>query len=61
MLLSAFPGHAIAEQELQSAIMQVRMLPVAQMFQRFPRLVRDLSRKLGKQVALVIEGETTEA
>ena len=41
--------------------MQVRMLPVAQMFQRFPRLVRDLARKLGKQVDLVLVGENTEA
>jgi len=48
-------------QELQSAIMAVRMMPIGQVFQRFPRLVRDLSRKLGKQVDLVIEGEATEA
>lgn len=48
-------------QEMQSAIMQVRMLPVAQMFQRFPRLVRDLARKLGKSIELVLEGEDTEA
>ena len=48
-------------QELQSAIMSVRMMPVGLVFQRLPRLVRDLSRKLGKQVELVIEGEDTEA
>jgi two-component system chemotaxis sensor kinase CheA len=48
-------------QELQGAVMSVRMMPVGQVFQRFPRLVRDLSRKLGKQVDLVIEGEETEA
>jgi two-component system chemotaxis sensor kinase CheA len=48
-------------QELQAAIMAVRMMPVSQVFQRFPRLVRDLARKLGKQVDLVIEGEATEA
>ena len=41
--------------------MAVRMMPVGQVFQRFPRLVRDLARKLGKQVNLVIEGEDTEA
>ncbi len=52
--------NRIAE-EMQDAIMQVRMLPVATIFQRFPRLVRDISRKLGKQVNLVIEGEDTEA
>jgi two-component system chemotaxis sensor kinase CheA len=48
-------------QELQGAVMAVRMMPVGQVFQRFPRLVRDLARKLGKQVDLVIEGEATEA
>ena len=48
-------------QELRSAVMAVRMMPVGQVFQRFPRLVRDLSRKLGKQVHLVIEGGDTEA
>ena len=48
-------------QEMQGAIMQIRMLPVSQMFQRFPRLVRDLSRKLDKSIELVIEGEDTEA
>lgn len=48
-------------QELQGAVMSVRMMPVGQVFQRFPRLVRDLARKLGKQVDLVIEGEETEA
>ena len=48
-------------QELQGAVMAVRMMPVGQVFQRFPRLVRDLARKLGKQVELVIRGEETEA
>jgi two-component system chemotaxis sensor kinase CheA len=48
-------------QELQGAVMAVRMMPMGQVFQRFPRLVRDLARKLGKQVDLVITGEETEA
>ncbi len=48
-------------QELQASIMQVRMMPVGQVFQRFPRLVRDLSKKLDKQIQLVIVGEDTEA
>ncbi|MDD2727918.1 chemotaxis protein CheA [Malikia sp.] len=52
--------NRIAE-EMQDAIMQVRMMPVSFVFQRFPRLVRDLSNKLGKEVALVLEGEETEA
>jgi two-component system chemotaxis sensor kinase CheA len=52
--------NRIAE-EMQDAIMQVRMMPVSGVFQRFPRLVRDISRKLGKEVLLTLEGETTEA
>lgn len=48
-------------EELQSSVLQVRMLPVGTVFQRFPRLVRDTSRKLDKQVRLVLEGEGTEA
>ncbi len=52
--------HRIAE-ELQDAVMQVRMLPFAHVFQRFPRLVRDLARRLGKEVRLEIVGEDTEA
>ncbi|MHB8067870.1 MAG: chemotaxis protein CheA [Desulfobaccales bacterium] len=52
--------NRIAE-EMQDAIMQVRMVPVSFVFQRFPRLVRDISRKLGKEVRLVLQGEETEA
>ncbi|MFT5588655.1 MAG: two-component system chemotaxis sensor kinase CheA [Bradyrhizobium sp.] len=52
--------NRIAE-EMQGAIMQVRMMPVSFVFQRFPRLVRDISRKLGKEVNLVLIGEDTEA
>jgi two-component system chemotaxis sensor kinase CheA len=52
--------NRIAE-EMQDAIMQVRMMPVSFVFQRFPRLVRDTSRKLGKEVTLVLEGDDTEA
>jgi len=47
--------------EMQDAIMQVRMMAVSFIFQRFPRLVRDISRKLGKEVQLALEGEQTEA
>lgn len=46
--------------ELQDTIMKVRMVPVASVFSRFPRLVRDLSRKSGKEVELILEGEETE-
>ncbi|WKB56101.1 chemotaxis protein CheA [Eleftheria terrae] len=52
--------HRIAE-DMQRAIMEVRMLPVGVVFQRFGRLVRDLSRRLGKEVQLLVEGEDTEA
>jgi two-component system chemotaxis sensor kinase CheA len=52
--------NRIAE-EMQRAIMEVRMLPVGTIFQRFGRLVRDISRRLGKEVQLAIEGEETEA
>lgn len=48
-------------QELQGSIMQIRMMPVGHVFQRFPRLVRDLSKKLDKKINLIIEGEDTEA
>ncbi len=46
--------------ELQEAVMSVRMLPISFVFSRFPRLVHDLSAKLGKQVELKTSGETTE-
>lgn len=52
--------NRIAE-DMQDAIMQIRMIPVSTVFQRFPRLVRDISKKLGKQVKLEIIGEDTEA
>jgi len=52
--------NRIAE-EMQDSIMQVRMMPVSFVFQRFPRLVRDTSNKLAKKVNLVLEGEETEA
>jgi two-component system chemotaxis sensor kinase CheA len=48
-------------EEMQDAIMQVRMMPVSFVFQRFPRLVRDTSRRLGKDVNLVLEGQDTAA
>ena len=46
--------------ELQESVMRIRMLPISFSFNRFPRLVRDLSAKLGKQVELKISGEQTE-
>jgi two-component system chemotaxis sensor kinase CheA len=46
---------------LHGAVLQLRMVTLAQVFRSFPRLVRDLSQQLGKEVALVTRGETTEA
>lgn len=46
--------------ELQEEIMRARMLPIDTVFQRFPRLVRELSRNLGKKVEIFIEGGETE-
>ncbi len=46
--------------ELQNAVMGMRMQPVGRLFQRFPRIVRDLARQLGKDVELVLEGEGTD-
>jgi two-component system, chemotaxis family, sensor kinase CheA len=46
--------------ELQESVMKARMLPVEQLFMRFPRMVRDLAQTLGKEVELVIEGAETE-
>lgn len=46
--------------DLQEQIMKARMLPVAQVFNRFPRMVRDLAHKLGKEVDFVVEGHETE-
>ncbi len=46
--------------DLQEEIMKTRMLPIAQLFQRFPRMVRDLAHKMNKEVELALEGEGTE-
>ncbi|MFC5440708.1 chemotaxis protein CheA [Rhodanobacter ginsenosidimutans] len=46
--------------ELQTAVLGMRMQPVGRLFQRFPRIVRDLARQLGKNVELVLEGEGTD-
>ncbi|WP_049622698.1 chemotaxis protein CheA [Frateuria defendens] len=45
---------------LQESVMGIRMLPIASVFNRFPRMVRDISQKLGKQVRLELSGEHTE-
>ncbi|MDA3732609.1 chemotaxis protein CheA [Niameybacter massiliensis] len=45
---------------LHQAVMKVRMVPVESVFNRFPRMIRDVSRKLGKDIELVMSGEETE-
>ncbi len=46
--------------DLQSLVMKARMVPIDQVFSRFPRMVRDLSRELGKEINLIIDGADTE-
>ncbi len=66
--LKSFAGQfgegisALAETagELQDGVMKMRMLPISQLFNRYPRLVHDLTRSSGKQVRLQINGEETE-
>lgn len=51
---------SIVTTDLQLAVMKTRMLPVSKVFNKFPRMVRDLSRDLGKNIELIISGEETE-
>ena len=46
--------------DLQLAVMKTRMLPIVKVFNKFPRMVRDLSRELGKSIELIMSGEETE-
>lgn len=46
--------------DLQNIVMKVRMVPVSQVFNRFPRMVRDITKELNKEINLTIEGEETE-
>jgi two-component system chemotaxis sensor kinase CheA len=46
--------------DLQRAVMKTRMQPVGRLFQKYPRMARDLARSLGKEVEIVLEGEETE-
>ena len=56
----AFAQLNLVTSDLQLAVMKTRMVPIRKVFSRFPRLVRDLSGKLGKQVRLDLVGEDTE-
>ena len=46
--------------DLQRSVMKIRMVPVEQLFRRFPRLVRDVARQCGKEVELVVSGQDTD-
>ncbi len=72
-LVQEFRGHELIKKlqetmaqinfittELQSAIMKTRMVPIAKLFQRAPRIVRDLAREFGKEIKVVLKGEETE-
>lgn len=59
-LKDAGAGISHIAEELQASVMAIRMLPVKTAFQRFPRLIRDLARSLGKECQLVVEGDTVE-
>jgi two-component system, chemotaxis family, sensor kinase CheA len=54
----AFQSRVLSD--LQRAVMKVRMVPVEQLFRRFPRMVRDVAKQCGKEVQLVLSGEHTD-
>jgi two-component system chemotaxis sensor kinase CheA len=58
-LLDAVHQLTAVSTQLQETIMDVRMLPIRTVFERFPRLVRDLARQQGKEIELILEGEET--
>jgi two-component system chemotaxis sensor kinase CheA len=58
-LLAAVHQVAGVSAQLQETVMDVRMLPIRHVFERFPRLVRDLARETGKEIELILEGEGT--
>jgi two-component system chemotaxis sensor kinase CheA len=58
-LVAAVQQVAGVSTELQETVMDIRMLPVRHVFERFPRLVRDLAKQQGKDIELILEGEAT--
>ena len=58
-LVSAVQQVAGVSAALQETVMDVRMLPIRHVFERFPRMVRDLARQTGKDIELILEGENT--
>ncbi|WP_281951185.1 chemotaxis protein CheA [Nitrosophilus kaiyonis] len=59
-LNEAIAGMSRSVSDLQEAVMKLRMQPVKRIFSKFPRIVRDLAKKLGKKINLEMEGEDTE-
>ncbi|MBI5366276.1 MAG: Hpt domain-containing protein [Planctomycetes bacterium] len=59
-LLDSTDQLGLLTNELQENVMKIRMVPVAQVFNKFPRMVREISRTLGKRVNLSVAGESTE-
>ena len=59
-ILEAITGLSRTVSDLQDAVMKLRMQPVKRVFSKFPRIVRDLAKKLNKKVQLELEGEETE-
>lgn len=58
-LLAAVDQVTDVSAQLQGTVMQLRMLPIRHVFERFPRMVRDMARQQGKDIELIIEGEGT--
>ena len=59
-LASGLADLARNTRDLQEAVMSIRMIPMSMVFNRFPRMLRDLAARLGKKVDLVTQGEATE-
>lgn len=59
-ILAALNEHAHLLDELQEAVLEARLVPVGQVFDRFPRMVRDLLKEAGKQARFIIEGQELE-
>jgi two-component system chemotaxis sensor kinase CheA len=57
---TVFQGFSRVSSELQNGIMGLRLQPVSAVFSKFPRVIRDMNKKLGKEIELVIEGEEVE-
>ena len=59
-LNEAIAGMSRSVSDLQEVVMKLRMQPVKRIFSKFPRIVRDLAKKVGKKINLILEGEDTE-